>query len=140
MPRHLINIGESRPILDVVSYARPGPGRRDRLSPAEVELISRTVHRAPEVMVKVLTHGGKDLKSVQRHLAYLNRGGELDIETDEGERIAGDGVEKELLEDWDLDLEEDRRRADLGPLKDHSPPKLVHRILFSMPAGTPAKK
>jgi hypothetical protein len=91
-------------------------------------------------MVKVLTHGGQDLKSVQRHLAYLNRKGELDIETDEGERLAGKGVEKELLEDWDLDLEEDRRRVDLGPLKDRSPPKLVHKILFSMPAGTPPKK
>jgi hypothetical protein len=127
-------------LLDVVSYARPGPARRDRLSSAEIDLISRTVRRAPEVMVKVLTHGGQDLKSVQRHLAYLNRKGELDIETDEGERIAGKGVEKGLLEDWDLDLEEDRRRVDLGPLKDRSPPKLVHKILFSMPAGTPPKK
>jgi len=91
-------------------------------------------------MVKVLTHGGKDLKSVQRHLAYLNRKGELEIETDEGELLVGKGVEKELLEDWDLDLEEDRRRADLGPLKDRSPPKLVHKILFSMPPGTPPEK
>jgi hypothetical protein len=140
MPRHLVNVDESRALLDIASYARPGPGRRDRLSQAEVELISRTVHRAPEVMVKVLTHGGKDLKSVQRHLEYLNRKGELEIETDEGERIAGKGVEKELLEDWDLDLEEDRRRVNLGPVKDHSPPKLVHKILFSMPAGTPPRK
>jgi hypothetical protein len=91
-------------------------------------------------MVKVLTHGGQDLKSVQRHLAYLNRKGELDIETDEGERIAGKGAEKELLDDWDLDLEEDRRRVDLSPLRDRSPPKLVHKILFSMPAGTSPEK
>jgi hypothetical protein len=91
-------------------------------------------------MVKVLTHGGQDLKSVQRHLAYLNRKGGLEIETDEGERIAGKGMEKELLDDWDLDVDEARRRADLGPLKDRSPPKLVHKILFSMPAGTPPKK
>jgi hypothetical protein len=140
MPKHLIRLGESRPILDIASYARPAPGRRDRLSQAEVELISRTSHRAAEVMVKVLTHGGQDLKSVQRHLEYLDRKGELEIETDEGERLAGKGVEKELLEDWDLDLEEDRRRVDLGPLKDRAPPKLVHKILFSMPAGTPPKK
>ncbi|PWT83046.1 MAG: relaxase [Acidobacteria bacterium] len=140
MPRHLINVSDSRPSLDIASYGRPGPGRRDRLSTAEVELISRTVRRAPEVMVKVLTHGGKHLKSVQRHLEYLDRKGELEIETDEGERIAGEGVEKELLEDWDLDLEEDRRRVDLGPVKDRSPPKLVHKILFSMPAGTPPQK
>jgi hypothetical protein len=140
MPRRLINVGQPKPLLDIVSYARHGPGRRDRLSPAEVELISRTVRRAPEVMVKVLTHGGQDLKSVQRHLEYLNRRGELEIETDEGERIADKDVEKELLEDWDLDLQEDRRRVDLGPRKDRSPPKLVHKILFSMPAGTPPEK
>jgi hypothetical protein len=127
-------------LLDIASYARPGPGRRDRLSAGEVELISRTVRRAAEVMVKVLTHGGQDLKSVQRHLEYLDRKGELEIETDEGERLAGKGVEKHLLEDWDLDLEEDRRRIALGPRRDRSPPKLVHKILFSMPAGTPPKK
>jgi hypothetical protein len=91
-------------------------------------------------MVKVLSSGGQDLKSVQRHLAYLNRKGELEIETDEGEQVAGEGVEKKLLEDWDLDLEEDRRRVDLGPLKDRSQLKLVHKILFSMPPSTPPKK
>jgi hypothetical protein len=91
-------------------------------------------------MVKVLTHGGQDLKSVHRHISYLNRKGELEIETDEGERMSGKGVEKELLEGWDLDLEEDRRGVDLGPLKDRAPPRLVHKILFSMPAGTPPQK
>jgi len=40
-------------LLDVASYARRGPGRRDQLSPAEIELIARTVNRTPEVMVKV---------------------------------------------------------------------------------------
>jgi hypothetical protein len=139
MARRLIDL-EGRPLLDIASYARPGPGRRDRLSPGEIEHISLTVHRAPEVMVKVLTRGGQDLKSIQRHLAYLNRKGELEIETDEGERIAGSGVEKDLLEDWDLDLQENRRRVDLGPRKDRAPPKLVHKILFSMPPGTPPKK
>jgi len=30
--------------------------------------------------------------------------------------------------------------VDLGPLRDRSQPKLVHKILFSMPAATPPKK
>src|SRR6185437_8263998 len=47
---------------------------------------------------------------------------------------------KALLEEWNLDLEEVRRRADLGPRKDRRPPKLVHKILFSMPPGTPPEK
>lgn len=140
MPRQLIRFGDSRPLLDLTSYGRPGPGRRDRLSSTEIQLISRTVHRAPEVMVKVLTRGGQDLKSIQRHLEYLDRKGDLEIETDDGQQLSEKGVEKALLEDWDLDVEEDRRRADLGPRGDRSPPKMVHKILFSMPPGTPADK
>jgi hypothetical protein len=91
-------------------------------------------------MVKVLTRGGQDLGSVRRHLAYLNRLGDLELETDDGDRLSGKGVEKDLLDDWDLDLEEHRRRADLGPRADRRPPKLVHKILFSMPPGTPPDK
>jgi hypothetical protein len=52
-----------RPFLDLVSYARHGPGRRDHFSRAELEIIARTVNRAPEVMVKVLTRGGQNLRA-----------------------------------------------------------------------------
>jgi hypothetical protein len=55
-------------LLDIASYARRGPGRRDQLSPAEIEVIARTVHRTPEVMVKVLKRGGQNLGAVARHL------------------------------------------------------------------------
>lgn len=127
---------ESRPLLDIASWARKGPGRRDLLSPAEVELIARTVHRVPEVMVKVLTRGGHDLGAVRRHLEYLDRKGELDLETDDGQRLAGKGVERGLLEDWDLDVEQDRRTAALEARPGRSPSKLVHKVLFSMPPGT----
>ncbi|MGH9356242.1 MAG: relaxase/mobilization nuclease domain-containing protein, partial [Terriglobia bacterium] len=139
MPTPRIDYG-GRPLLDIRSYARKGPGRRDRLSLAEIEVIGRTVNRAPEVMVKVLTRGGKDLQSVRRHLEYLDRNGDLDLETDDGQRLAGKGVERDLLEDWDLDIEEDRRRAALEPRPQGSPPKLVHKVLFSMPPGTPPEK
>ena len=140
MPKRLIDVGGARPLLDIASYARRGPGRRDRLSQDEIELIARTARRTPEVMVKVLSRGGQDLKAIGRHLGYLNRGGELEIETDDGQRLSGEGVEKELLEDWDLDLEEHRRKADLEPQSSRRPPKLVHKLMFSMPAGTPPDK
>src|SRR5437899_11784111 len=104
MPRRLIDLG-AKPRLDVASYARRGPARRDHLSQDEIELISRTVRRTPEVMVKVLSRGGQDLKAVGPHLAYRNREGEVEIETDDGQRLSGQGAEKELVEDWDLDLE-----------------------------------
>lgn len=64
MPKHLIDVGGGRGWLDIGSYARQGPGRRDRLSPAEIQVIARTVHRTPEVMVKVLNRGGQNLGAV----------------------------------------------------------------------------
>src|SRR5580700_4529061 len=139
MPRRLFDLG-ARPLLDIASYARRGSSRRDHVSQAEIELINRTVRRTPEVMVKVLSRGGQDLKAIGRHLGYLNRGGEVDIETDDGQRLAGKGGEKDLLEDWDLDLEEHRRKADLESRSSRPPPKLAHKLMFSMPAGTPPDK
>ena len=138
MPRRLVNLPASeRPLLNVASYARRGPGRRDRLSPAEVEHIARTVRRTPEVMIKVLNKGRQDLSAVRRHLDYLRLRdeGELEIETDYGERLAGAGASQGLLEDWDLDLEEHRRRSELEARPGRSA-KLVHKVMFSMPAGT----
>jgi hypothetical protein len=129
-----------RPLFDIASYARRGPGRRDRLSPAEPQQIARTVGRTPEVMVKILSGGGQDLGAVRRHLDYLCRAGELELETDDGERLQGKGTEKALLEDWDLDLDIDRRQADLSAANGRQPPKMVHKLMFSMPPGTPPDK
>lgn len=125
-------------LLDVSSYARRGPGRRDRFSSSEIALISRTARRAPEVMVKVLTKkGSTDLASVGKHLGYIGRYGELALETDEGEQLQGRSIGSQLLEEWDLDLDEHRRKADLSASRGRQPPKLVHQLMFSMPAGTP---
>src|SRR6202034_1360847 len=128
-------------LLDIASYARRGPGHRDRLSPAEVQQIALTVRRTPEVMVKVLSRGGQDLGAVRRHIDYLRlrEDGELELETDDGQRLSGDGVSKDLLKDWDLDLQEHRRQSDLDARRSRSP-KLVHKLMFSMPAGTSPEK
>lgn len=140
MPTHLVDVGRGSGLLDLTSYARQGPGRRDRLTPAQIELVERTVRRASEVMVKVLNRGGQDLPAVRRHLGYIDRDGELAIETDHGERLVGKDAETDLLEDWDLALDADRRTADLGPRGTRSPPKLVQKLMFSMPAGTPPRE
>src|ERR1700733_9139334 len=134
MPKRLINI-PGVPLLDIASYARRGPGHRDRLSPAEVQQITRTVRRMPEVMVKVLSRGGQDLGAVRRHLDYLRLrdDGELEMEADDGQRLSGEGVSKDLLKDWDLDLEEHRRQSDLDARRTRSP-KLIQKPMFSMPA------
>src|SRR4029077_6183554 len=118
------------PLLDIASYARRGPVDRVHLAPEEIQLLSRTVRRTPEVMVKVLTKGGRDRKAVGRHLSYLSRDGEVEIETDDGQRLSGQGVQQELLEDWDLDLEEARRTRGLRSHPGTVQPKLVHKVVY----------
>jgi hypothetical protein len=129
---------EGRALLDIGSFARQGPGRRDRLSPDELALIGRTVRRTPEVMVKVLSKDSNSLQSVARHLNYIGRRGELELETDEGTGLQGRDAGQQLVEDWDLDLEKDRRDTRLS-IGTGRAPKLVHKIMLSMPPGTPAK-
>jgi hypothetical protein len=133
-----IDLGMARPLLDLTSYARRGPAERVQLGLEEIQLLWRTVRRTPEVMVKVLTKGGQDLKAVGRHLTYLSRDGDVEIETDDGQNLSGQGVEQELLQGWDLDLEEARRTRELRSRPGIVRPKLVHKVVLSMPAGTPA--
>jgi type IV secretory pathway VirD2 relaxase len=128
------------PLFDISSYARRGPESRLRLSQRELALIGRTVRRTPEVIVKVLTRGGGGLKAVGAHLDYIGRDGELAIETDDGRTVEGPEAVAELVEDWDLDVADSRRNGALKPRDDARTPKLVHKIVFSMPAGTPPKK
>ena len=128
-----------KPLFDLRSFGRHGPGRR-HLAPADLAVIARTVRRAPEVMVKVLTHGGQNLGAVGRHFNYIDRGGELLVETDGGTPLKGKGVGKSLIEDWDLDLEKDRRAANVKARGVKRPPQLLHKLLFSMPARTPPQK
>jgi len=141
MPKPLIDIGGGQAWLDIGSYARHGPGRRDRLSPAHVASIARTVRRTPEVMIKMLNQGGRTLGSVAQHFKYLDRDGDLEIETDDGEALKGKEAAKELIDDWGLDLDEKRRGAEpTARTSRRPPPKLVHKMVFSMPAGTPPRK
>jgi hypothetical protein len=127
------------PLFDLVSHGRSGPGQR--LSLAQIEMIRRTVTRTPEVMVKV--SGGRGSSSsggVAAHFSYISRRGDLEIETDDGERLLGNEVGRQLIRDWDLDLDEDRKGPNLFACNRRNPPKLVHRVIFSMPAGTPSDK
>jgi hypothetical protein len=136
MPNLRISGLHGQPLLDIASHARRGPGRRDRLTPVELGLIQRTVRRTPEVMVKVLPKDSNNLRSVARHLNYIGRYGELGLETDESDHIQGRSAGQQLLNEWDLDLDENRRDLDLYAALGRAP-KLVHKILLSMPPGTP---
>ena len=136
LTRRVVRLSSDEPgLFDVVSYGRAGPQMPRRFSPAQIDQISRTVRRTPEVMVKV-TGGGTRRGAVAAHFTYISRHGALEIETDEGERIGRPDEQKRLLDDWHLELTagQYRRQVDGGPAR--RPTKLVHNIVLSMPAPT----
>jgi hypothetical protein len=126
--------GSARPLLDVVSHGRGG----QPLTPAQKEHIALTVRRTAEVMVKV-SGGARTVRGVGKHMDYIGREGRLGLEADTGEHLDGKGFERQLTEDWDLDLEAHERQTERS-IRGRKPPKLVHNIIFSMPSGTAPDK
>ncbi len=90
-------------------------------------------------MVRV-TGGGTRTGAVAAHCAYINRTGELAIETDEGDRIARRNAQNALLNDWHLELSAGQYRAPRDGLTIARRTKLVHNIVLSMPAPNPPDK
>jgi hypothetical protein len=89
MARSPVDLGrEPGMLLDITSYVHRGPTRRDRLSPQELAVLTRTARRTPEVVVKV-SGGAKTGPGVLAHLQYIDRNGRLEIETDQGEILQG---------------------------------------------------
>src|SRR5882672_9923235 len=122
--------------FDFRGHGHYGRTDRTRLTPVQIALISRTAARTPEVMVKVLSSGATSAKAVLRHIDYVSRKGEVELHGDEGEVLRGRSAIDALPEDWNLDLEEAGAAARIGKGTRHRPPRLVHKLVFSMPAGT----
>ena len=137
MPKRVIDVRDGPAFLDIVSYGRGGPGRSFGLSRGQIVQIARTVGRTPEVVVKVLPNDSNNAGSIRKHIDYIGRRGDLELEADDGSRMQGKGVGKELMEDWDLDLETHRRESEFAKTRGRPAPKLVHKLMFSMPPGTP---
>jgi hypothetical protein len=139
MTKRLVRLPrDGSPILDIHSLGRrsfPGAGGFSR---AQIDQITRTVRRLPEVMVKV-TGGGTNADAVRAHLDYISRNGQLEIETDTGDRIAKD-QQKAFLADWHLELSAGQyRKARIGQPAPRAA-KLVRNIVLSMPSPTPPEK
>ncbi|MGP8095999.1 MAG: relaxase/mobilization nuclease domain-containing protein [Steroidobacteraceae bacterium] len=82
-----------------------------------------------------VTGGGTRRGAVAAHFGYISRRGALEIETDEGERIGRPDEQKQLLDEWHLELTAGQyRRQKSGPAR--RPTKLVHNIVLAMPAPT----
>jgi type IV secretory pathway VirD2 relaxase len=133
MKKRIIDLrGDAAPLLDIVSYGRGGKS----LTPSQKEQIARTIRRVPEVMVKV-SGGARTVAGVQQHVDYIGREGKLGLEADTGDHLDGKGFERQLTDDWDLDLEAHERQTERS-IRGRRAPKLVHNIIFSMPPGTPS--
>ena len=70
---------------------------------------------------------------------YIGKKGDRGLETDMGEQLTGPAFPRNLVQDWDLDLEARRHFSQRG-WHGRKPPKLVHNLIFSMPAGTSPQK
>jgi hypothetical protein len=110
-----------------------------RLSSDQIQQIERTIRRVPEVIVRVSSPQSNDFGSVRKHFDHIARHGELGLETDYDEIVRGPSVGRRLMEEMDLDLEEYRRRLELTVPRGRRLPKLVHKIVLSMPRGTPSQ-
>ncbi len=140
MPKRVSLPGSGRLAeLDLVSYGRRGRHAALQFSPAQLEQIGRTVSGVPEVMVKV-SGGGKSADAVQAHFAYIDRHGQLEVHTDDGEKLQGKEVADDLVDDWNLEAGKGQYRpAPKAGEKDRRP-RQAHNLVFSMPAGTPPQK
>jgi len=133
-------MSQERALFNIVSYGRGSPSRRQSLSIGQIKHVTRTVGRTPEVMVKVVNSGSNSSGAVRGHVGYIGRKGEVELEIDDGEILQGKHVQVDLLHDWNLDLIEQRGKLNLTPNKPKEPPRLVYKLIFSMPAGTPPEK
>lgn len=122
------------------AHGTVGRTDRTRLTQAQARLVARTAARTPEVMVKVLSGGATSSKAVRNHLEYIGRKGEVELRTDEGEALNDRSAASLLPDDWNLDLEETGARKQIGRGTRATPPRLVHKLVFSMPPGTSPEK
>jgi hypothetical protein len=124
------------------SHGRKG-GRGGQSPAGWAERMGSSGRGAKEVLVKI-SGGGRDADGVQAHFEYIDRHGQLDIETDHGEVLHGKTAATELINDWALDYGAvpgaPHSRSKVGPDGKRREPRQAFNIVLSMPAGTPPQK
>lgn len=91
--------------------------------------IARTLRRTPEVMVKITNKAAsaQGMGAVRRHLRYISRNGRVELEDQNGDRIAGVEALRDLTQAWQL--------GGWG-IPESSTRREVFNVLLSMPPGT----
>jgi len=95
---------------------------------------------APEVVIKVVSGGSGTLEAIRVHIETMGKGKHRALEDDQGEPVQGRAAAESLIEDWDLDLEVLLGRRVYFDRPRPRPLKLIHKLIFSMPAGTSPDK
>ncbi|PRX27272.1 relaxase/mobilization nuclease-like protein [Paraburkholderia sp. BL18I3N2] len=111
--------------------------RAQRLSQASLrdeaarmrEQIARTLRRTPEVMIKITNKasGAQGIGALRRHLRYISRNGQVELEDQNGDRIAGPEAVRDLVQTWQF--------GGWG-IPETSARREVFNVLLSMPPGT----
>lgn len=97
--------------------------------------------RVPEVVIKVISAGSNTLDAIQVHFEDLQKGKHRALEMDSfSTPVVSKRAVRALIDDWNLDLDELYWHQPYLMPRRRTTPKLVHKILFSMPAGTPPEK
>jgi hypothetical protein len=91
--------------------------------------LARTLRCSPEVMVKITNKASsaQGMGAVRRHLRYISRNGRVELEDQNGDRIAGADAVRDLVRTWQL--------GGWG-IPETSTRREVFNILLSMPPGT----
>lgn len=137
MPKRVVDVGHIAgiPWLDIASHGRRGSRQAIGFTRDQLEQIALIVRRAPEVMLKV-SGGGRSPSAVAAHLRYIGRHGKLNIETDDGELLAGRHAARTILSNWLLGHDLSGHDAEGYRARATGPSKQVHNIVLSMPAKT----
>ncbi|KVQ19961.1 DNA polymerase [Burkholderia cepacia] len=101
---------------------------RDSAARVRAQLV-RTLRRTPEVMVKITNKAAsaQGMGAVRRHLRYISRNGRVELEDQDGDRIAGKDALHDLTKTWQL--------GGWG-IPETSTRREVFNILLSMPPAT----
>lgn len=94
---------------------------------AKARNLKSVIRKAPEVMVKV-TGSSSGLAAVKRHLDYISRNGEIELENECGEPVVGRA-----------DLKALREQLKAAQIPNESKKREFLHVIFSMPKGTPEK-
>lgn len=108
-----------------VSPPDAAPLRVSGASAARAKL-NRIIRKAPEVMVKV-SGGGRGMGRIKAHFDYISRNGDVVLENEAGQIIAGCEAVRDLRDEW---------KFGLYGIPEESHRKEAFNIVLSMPPGT----